>query len=124
MLKFCGGNDDALSFCGKGIASAGGFMDRNPVFKLLSLLLMIIVGACVLNFIVYLAGTIVLGGDALNHGSVSNGQFYIKSHGRTKEVTEGLFEYSRWQASTLKITQSIFVAACIGTLLIRVYAKK
>jgi hypothetical protein len=46
MLKFCGGNDDALSFCGKGIASAGGFMDRNPVFKLLSLLLMIIVGAC------------------------------------------------------------------------------
>jgi len=54
---------------------AGGFMDRNPVFKLLSLLLMIIVGACVLNFIVYLAGTIVLGGDALNHGSVSNGQF-------------------------------------------------
>jgi hypothetical protein len=50
-------------------------MDSNPVFKLLSLLLMIIVGARVLNFIVYLAGTIVLGGDALNHGSVSNGHF-------------------------------------------------
>jgi len=66
---------------------------------------------CVLNFIVYLAGTIVLGGDALNHGSVSNGHFYVQSHGRTKEVTEGLFEYSRWQASTLKITQPVFVAA-------------
>jgi hypothetical protein len=54
-----------------------------------------------LNFLVYLADTIVLGGDALNHGSVRDGHFYIKSHGRTKEVTEGLFEYSRWQASTL-----------------------
>jgi len=99
-------------------------MDRNLMLKVTSLLLMIIVGACVLNFIVYLAGTIVLGGDALNHGSVSNGHFYIQSHGRTKEVTEGLFEYSRWQASTLKITQPVFVAAFIATLLIRVYAKK
>ena len=105
-------------------APAGGFMDRNRMFKLMSLLLMIVVGACVLNFIVYLAGTMVLGGDALNHGSVSNGHFYIKSHGRTKEVTAVLFEYSRWQASTLKITQPVFVAAFIGTLLVRVYAKK
>jgi hypothetical protein len=110
--------------CGKGIAPAGGFMDRNRMFKLMSLLLMIIVGACVLNFIVYLAGTMVLGGDALNHGSISNGHFYIKSHGHSKEVTAGLFEYSSWQASTLKITQPVFVAAFIGTLLIRVYAKK
>lgn len=101
-----------------------GFMDRNRMFKLVSLLLMIVVGACVLNFVLYLGGTIVLGGDALNHGSVSDGHFYIKSHGRTKEVTEDLFEYSRWQASTLKITQTIFVAAFVGTLLIRTYVKK
>jgi hypothetical protein len=106
------------------IASSDGFMDRNRMFKLVSLLLMIVVGACVLNFVLYLAGTIVLGGDALNHGSVSDGHFYIKSHGRTKEVTEDLFEYSRWQASTLKITQPIFVAAFIGALLVRIYAKK
>ena len=99
-------------------------MDRNRMFKLVSLLLMIVVGACVLNFVLYLGGTIVLGGDALHHGSVSDGHFYIKSHGRTKEVTEDLFEYSRWQASTLKITQTIFVAAFVGTLLIRTYVKK
>ena len=99
-------------------------MDRNPILKLMKLLLMIVVGACVLNFIVYLAGTIVLGGDALNHGSISDGHFYIKSHGRTKEVTEGLFEYSRWQASTIKITQPAFLAAFVGILLIRFYAKK
>ena len=99
-------------------------MDRSRIFKLVNLLLMIVVGACVLNFIVYLAGTIVLGGDALNHGSVSNGHFYIKSHGRTKEVTEDLFEYSRWQASTLKIMQPVFLSAFVGILLIRVYSKK
>src|SRR5262249_47496260 len=98
-------------------------MDRNRMFKLVSLLLMIVVGACMLNFVLYLGRTIVLGGDALNHGSVSDGHFYIKSHGRTKEVTEVLFD-SRWQASTLKITQTIFVAAFVGTLLIRTYVKK
>src|SRR5262245_61064565 len=101
-----------------------GGMDRNRMLNVMSLLLMIFVGACALNFIVHLSGTIVLGGDGLNHGSVSNGHFYIRSHGRTKEVTEGLFEYSRWQASTLKVTQPVFVAAFIGTLIIRLYANK
>jgi len=52
-----------------------GGMDRNRMLNVMSLLLMIVVGACALNFIVYLAGTIVLGGEALNHGSVSNGHF-------------------------------------------------
>jgi hypothetical protein len=99
-------------------------MNRNPVFNLMRWCLMLVIGACVLNFIVYFAGTIILGGDALNHGSVSDGHFYIKSHGRSKEVTESLFEYSRWQASTLKITQPIFVAAVVATLFIRFYAKK
>jgi len=74
LPRFGGGNDDPLSSCGKRIASAGG-TDRNRMVKVMSLLLMIVVGACALNFIVYLAGTIVLGGEALNHGSVSNGHF-------------------------------------------------
>jgi hypothetical protein len=59
-----------------------------------------------------LADTIVLGGDALNHGSVRDGHFYIESYGRTKEVIESLracSSYSRWQAS-LKITQPVFLA--------------
>jgi hypothetical protein len=99
-------------------------MDRNRIFKLMHLLLMIVVGACVLNFILYLAGTLVLGGDALHQGSISDGHFFIKSHGRTKEVTEGVFVYSRWQASTLAMTQPIFLAAFVGTLLIKFYAKK
>jgi hypothetical protein len=98
-------------------------MNRNRIFKFMSLFFMIVVAACVLNFLVYLSGTIVLGGDALSHGSVSDGHFYIKSHGRTKEVTEGLFEYSRWQASTLKIMQPVFLAAFVGLLVIRFYAK-
>jgi hypothetical protein len=69
------------------------------------------------------AGTLALGGDALNHGSINDGHYYIKSHGRTKEVTEALFEYSRWHASILKITQPIFITAFAGILLLRVYTK-
>jgi len=98
-------------------------MDRNWILRLTSLLLKIAVGVCAINFLVYLAGTIVLGGDALNQGSISDGHFYIKSHGRTNEVTHGLFEYSRWQAATLKITQPIFLTAFAGILLMRLCAK-
>jgi len=98
-------------------------MDRNRVLRLTSLFLKVVVGVCAINFLVYLAGTILLGGDALNHGSISDGHFYITSHGRTKEVTAGLFEYSRWQASTLKISQAIFLTAFAGILLMGLYAK-
>jgi hypothetical protein len=98
-------------------------MDRNRTLRLASLLLKVVAGACVINFVVYLAGTLVLGGDALNQGSINDGHFYIKSHGRTKEVTEGLFEYSRWHASTLRITQPIFITAFAGILLLRAYTK-
>jgi hypothetical protein len=99
-------------------------MDRDQLLKVTTLLLKVVVGLCVLNFLVYLAGTIILGGDALNNGYNSNGHFYIKSHGRIKEVTEGLFEYSRWHASILKVSQPIFLAAMAGILLIKIYGKR
>jgi len=83
--------------------------------KLGSVLLTIVVGVRVLN-VRLLGRHKVLGGDALNHGSVGDGHFYIESHGQTKEVTEGLFAYSRRQASTLKITQPAFLAAFVGIL--------
>jgi hypothetical protein len=102
----------------------GGVVDREQTRDLIGLALKIAIGLCVANFLVYLAGSIVLGGDALNQGSIVNGHYYIKSHGRTKEVTQGLFEYSRWQASSLKLTQPIFLAAFAGIFLLKVYAKR
>ena len=65
----------------------------------------------------------VLNGDALHSGSVSNGHFYITNHGRTKEITEALFNYSRWHASIIKVTQPIFLSAMAVILLIRFYGK-
>jgi hypothetical protein len=98
-------------------------MDRTRLLKVATLALKVIVGLCVVNFLVYLAGTMVLNGDALHGGSVSNGHFYITNHGRTNEITEGLFNYSRWHASVVKVTQPIFLSAMAGILLIRVYGK-
>ena len=99
-------------------------MDRERALKVASFALKVIVGLCVVNFLVYLAGTMVLNGDALHSGSVSNGHFYITNHGHTKEITEGLFNYSRWHASIIKVTQPIFLSAMAGILLIRFYGAK
>ena len=98
-------------------------MDRTQLLKVVTLALKVIVGLCVINFLVYLAGTMVLNGDALSSGSVSNGHFYITNHGRTKEITEGVFNYSRWHASIIKVTQPVFLSAMAGILLIRIYGK-
>jgi hypothetical protein len=99
-------------------------VEGTQVLKVVTLGLKVIVGLCAINFLVYLAGTMVLNGDALHSGSVSSGHFYITNHGRTKEITEGLFNYSRWHASIIKVTQPIFLSAMAGLLLIRFYRAK
>ena len=43
-------------------------MDREQVLKVATFALKVIVGLCVVNFLIYFAGTMVLNGDALNSG--------------------------------------------------------
>jgi hypothetical protein len=50
-----------------------------------------------LNFFVFVAGTLYLGGDALN-GYERAGHYFVCSHGSCKEVAEEVWTFSRWHA--------------------------
>ena len=48
-----------------------------------------------LNLAVYVAVAIALGGDAIN-GHAAAGHYYLSMHGRLTEVTQRVFQFSRW----------------------------
>lgn len=47
------------------------------------------------NFLSFAVATCYFGGDALN-GKEENGHFFLASHGKFTEVTEGVFNYSKY----------------------------
>jgi len=53
-----------------------------------------------INFICFLGGTVFLGGDALS-GRIENGLFFLSSHGKLTEVTQGIFNYSKYHALSI-----------------------
>src|SRR5579872_2310848 len=69
-----------------------------------------------LNFLIFLAGAIYLGGDAVN-GKVEGGRYYLwgvrTESGRKvyTEVTEPVFTYSRWHVYSLWVTWPLVMAA-------------
>jgi hypothetical protein len=72
-----------------------------------------IVGIALLNFLVFMAVALYLGGDAVN-GKIANGHFFLGSHGRYTEVSETLFTYSKWHTYSVVLTHSLaFIGACL-----------
>lgn len=68
--------------------------------------------AAVLNFLVFFAVSLYLGGDAVS-GKIDNGHFYLSSHGRYTEVSARVFAYSRWHTYSVWLTHSAaLIAAC------------
>lgn len=69
-----------------------------------------------LNFLIFMAGAIYLGGDAVN-GKVDGGRYYLfgvrTESGRKvyTEVTEPVFAYSRWHVYSLFVTWPLVMAA-------------
>lgn len=77
-------------------------------------ILMIAVG--VLNFLTFVAISLYLGGDAVN-GKVGQGHFYLYGYGLRSgvkgytEVTEEVFNYSRWHVYSNFATWPLVMAA-------------
>lgn len=71
---------------------------------------MILIVSLILNFVVFVAIAMYLGGDALN-GRIEGGHYFLGSHGTYTEVSYGVFLYS-------KIHTIIFL---IGHLLLFIY---
>jgi hypothetical protein len=70
----------------------------------------VIAALAFLNFMAFVAGTLVLGGDALN-GKVVNGHYFLNSHGRHTEVTRATYSYSWWHGASLTASFVLFAVA-------------
>jgi hypothetical protein len=68
---------------------------------------------CLLNFVVFVIVASVIGGDAVSGKAVA-GHFYLGNHGRLTEVSEDVYNYSRWHVFSLFITHPL--AALTGYL--------
>lgn len=64
-----------------------------------------------INFIVFAAGTVYFGGDALS-GYQAGGRYFVAYRDDVTEVSQAVFEYSRWQALSLFVTNPF--AAAVG----------
>lgn len=92
---------------------------RRKMYQLLSMLYLVVVIVGLLNFLLFLAGTFYIGGDAVN-GEVANGKYYVWGYRYSdgfkgfSEVSRSVFEYSRWHVYSVWASFSIMM---IGTFL-------
>ena len=64
----------------------------------------------IVNFLAYCLMAAHLGGDAIN-GKMAAGHFYLANHGRYTEVSEAVFNYSRWHTYGVWVTHPLaFIA--------------
>ncbi len=51
----------------------------------------------IVNLVAFCCASYYLGGDALN-GRAQGGRFYLEIHGRSTEVSQDVYLYSKWHA--------------------------
>jgi len=93
----------------------GAAFDSPPEMKLprMKKLFAILFAVAVLNFIAFIIGASVLGGDAVN-GKVEGGKYYVANHGKYTEVSQVAFTYSRFHCYSVWVTHPL--AILCGTL--------
>ena len=64
----------------------------------------------VLNFFVFFVESLRLGGDALN-GYRQDGHWFLGAHGQYREVTEYVWNWSRFHAMSLFVTHPLAILA-------------
>ena len=68
----------------------------------------ILLGLGLVNFIVFWILAVHFGGDAVN-GKIQAGHFFLLSHGRYTEVSEGVFTYRKWHVYSTWITHPLML---------------
>ena len=68
----------------------------------------------ILNFASYVIVALSLGGDAVN-GKTEGGRFYLCEHGHYTEVSQSIFEYSRYHTYSVWMTHPL---AMLGAYLL------
>jgi hypothetical protein len=72
--------------------------------------LLAVCGLGILNFLAFVAGAFVLGGDAAN-GKIAGGHFYLAEHGKLTEVSEAVYTYSLWHVRSVFLTHPLAILA-------------
>jgi hypothetical protein len=67
---------------------------------------------CILNFITFIIGSGIIGGDAVN-GHQLDGSYFVSSHGIDTEVTETVWKYSYWHVKSLFVTHPLAIISFI-----------
>ena len=87
---------------------------RRLMNRILRKLCPIVILVGLLNFILFIAGAYYFGGDAWN-GRVEGEKYYLWGyHGGTKgyiEVSQAVFDYSRWHVYSVMITWPLVILA-------------
>jgi hypothetical protein len=68
--------------------------------------------AAIVNFVVFVAIAVPLGGDALN-GAARNGHYYLMQHGIYTEVSRPVFVYSTIHTLSLFVTQPLGIIVAL-----------
>jgi hypothetical protein len=76
----------------------------------------LVIAVGIMNFLIFVAGAIYLGGDAVN-GKIEGGRYYLfgvrAESGRKvyTEVDEPVFTYSKWHVYSVFVTWPLVMAA-------------
>lgn len=87
---------------------------RRELYRFLRKLFSTAVIASILNFVLFLAGTFYLGGNAVK-GKIEAGRYYVWGyhHGVEgyAEVSHAAFNYSKWHADSVIVTWPFMILA-------------
>jgi TRAP-type C4-dicarboxylate transport system permease small subunit len=64
------------------------------------------------NFVAFLIGIFILGGDAIT-GHASDGHYYLGYHRHLKEVSRAEFVYSWWHTVSMFVTHALAMLAAL-----------
>jgi hypothetical protein len=91
---------------------------RRLMSRILRKLCPVAVVVGLLNFLLFIAGAVYFGGDAVN-GRIEGQRYYLwGSHGGTKgyiEVSQAVFDYSKWHAYSVMITWPLMFLAVFAS---------
>ena len=77
-------------------------------------LFFVVFAVCMANFVAFVLVAIAIGGDAIN-GYEAHGRYFLRMNRRVTEVSESVFTYSKWHATSVWITHPLGMAAAALT---------
>ncbi|VUD63094.1 hypothetical protein TDB9533_03173 [Thalassocella blandensis] len=82
----------------------------------------ILASVALLSFILFIAGLIYLGGDALN-GKIVDDAYFVGMHGEYYEVSKAVYLYSKWHTLSIFASFWLFLVGPFGVATYRVLNK-